>query len=317
VSPHVIRSLPWFLLALLVTAHPDVALAQPKPGQAESNTESPEYKQAVDAALEEYRLQHFEEARSLFERAHAIDPNARTLRGLGMVEFERRHYVSAAELLGQALKSDRKPLTSEQRKSVEELLTRTQQFIARYNVQVEPDSSGLSVQLDGKPVELGTDRELSLDAGEHTLRISTPNAEPQELRIDVKGGEEQTLRIELQLKAAPAAAIQPPPSLPSAPKKQRNILGITLTSVGAGLAVSGGALGGIALMKAGDVKTQDEPDADKAHSLAIGADVLLGVGIASAVTGVVLLLVHRSKHADRTDARAHVEAAFPRLQVRF
>ena len=32
-------------------------------------------------------------ARSLFERAHAIDPNARTLRGLGMVEFELRHYL--------------------------------------------------------------------------------------------------------------------------------------------------------------------------------------------------------------------------------
>src|SRR5688572_888187 len=61
-------------------------------------SENPDYKRAVEEALKEYGLGHFEEARSLFRRAHGIYPNARTLRGLGMVEFELRHYVRAAQL---------------------------------------------------------------------------------------------------------------------------------------------------------------------------------------------------------------------------
>jgi tetratricopeptide (TPR) repeat protein len=310
------RPLFWLLLAV-VCGRVAVVSAQAKPASADA-AESAEYKQAVDAALEEYRLQHFEEARSLFERAHAIDPNARTLRGLGMVEFERRHYVRAAELLEAALASKKKPLTDEQRKSVEELLGRTRQFISNYAVEVKPQSEALQVELDGKPVQLGADSKLALEAGEHTLRISTPDSVPHELRLDVKGGEQQTLRIQLELKTT--AEAQPPAGTPEPQPQERagrNVLGIALTSAGGAVAVAGGVLGGIALMKANDAETQDAAAADQAHSLAIGADVMLGVGIASAVTGVVLLIVKRPRHADARAASARVDALFPRLQVRF
>jgi tetratricopeptide (TPR) repeat protein len=290
--------------------------AQPNPDAAESA----EYKQAVDAALEEYRLQHFEEARSLFERAHAIDPNARTLRGLGMVEFERRHYVGAAELLEAALASKKKPLTEEQRKAVEELLGRTRQFISNYAVEVQPASEALQVELDGKPVELGAEHKLALEAGEHTVRISAPNAVPRELRLDVKGGEEQTLHIQLEVKTtadAPPPAQPPMQKEPAQREPKRNVLGIALTSGGAAVAAAGGVLGGIALMKANDLEAQDDAGADQARSLAIGADVMLGVGIATAVTGAVLLIWKRKRQTDTQTARARVDALFPRLQVRF
>src|SRR5688572_7254192 len=77
---------------------------QPAPALAPATppldpSENPDYKRAVEEALKEYGLGHFEEARSLFRRAHGIYPNARTLRGLGMVEFELRHYVRASQLL--------------------------------------------------------------------------------------------------------------------------------------------------------------------------------------------------------------------------
>jgi hypothetical protein len=310
----------WFLLLAVLGGPVTLASAQAKPASAPAadGAESAEYKQAVEAALEEYRLQHFEEARSLFERAHAIDPNARTLRGLGMVEFERRHYVRAAELLEAALASKKKPLTDEQRKAVEELLARTRQFISSYAVEVKPPSDALVVELDGKPVELGAQNKLALEAGEHTLRISAPNAVPRELKLDVKGGEQQTLHIQLELKTAEAQpAPQQPKQAPAPAPPKRNVLGITLVSAGGALAAAGGVLGGIALMKADELETQDDPDADKAPSLAIGADVMLGVGIASAVTGVVLLVLKRPRRADTPAPRAQVDAVFPRLQVRF
>src|SRR5687767_7179841 len=161
-------------LLILAVSAPAVAQLAPAapPAPAADPTEKPEYKQAVEQALEEYRLGHFEEARSLFERAHGIDANARTLRGLGMVEFELRHYVRAAELLEESLESTKKPLTAEQRKSVEQLLSRTRQFIAEYAVKVEPPRPDIAVELDGKPIELSDEGKISIEAGEHTLRIS-------------------------------------------------------------------------------------------------------------------------------------------------
>jgi tetratricopeptide (TPR) repeat protein len=316
------RTILWLFLVVLLGGPAALVSAQTKPRAqpASDAAESAEYKQAVEAALEEYRLQHFEEARSLFERAHAIDPNARTLRGLGMVEFERRHYVRAAELLEEALTSKKKPLTEEQRKAVEELLGRTRQFFSQYAVEVQPASEALQVELDGKPVELGAEHKLALEAGEHTLRISAPNAVPRELRLDVKGGEQQTLRIQLEVKTtadAPPPAQQPKKKQPAPQEPKRNLLGIALTSGGAAVAAAGGVLGGIALMKANDVETQDDAGADQARSLAIGADVMLGVGIATAVTGVALLIWKRKRHADTQTARARVDALFPRLQVSF
>lgn len=316
------RTIFWLFLVAVLGGQAALVSAQAKPpAQAPSDAaESAEYKQAVDAALEEYKLQHFEEARSLFERAHAIDPNARTLRGLGMVEFERRQYVRAAELLEAALASKKKPLTEEQRKAVEELLGRTKQFIARYAVEVQPATDTLQVELDGKPVQLGAEHKLALEAGEHTLRISAPNAVPRELRLDVKGGEEQTLHIQLEVKTtaeAPPPAQQPKQKELAHAERKRNVLGIALTSGGAAVATAGGVLGGIALMKADDLETQDDAGADQARSLAIGADVMLGVGIATAVTGVVLLIWKRKRHTDTQTARARVDALFPRLQVSF
>src|SRR3954466_6623521 len=84
-------------LAQPVAPAPD-ASTKPVP-EASEGGDSPEYRRLIGDALKEYGLEHFEESRSLFERAHMLSPSARTERGLGMVEFELRHYVTAQHLL--------------------------------------------------------------------------------------------------------------------------------------------------------------------------------------------------------------------------
>ncbi len=54
------------------------------------------YRAAIDAAVQEYELNHFEESREQFARAHALNPNARTLRGLGVADFELRRWTNGA-----------------------------------------------------------------------------------------------------------------------------------------------------------------------------------------------------------------------------
>jgi tetratricopeptide (TPR) repeat protein len=73
------------------------------------------YRSTLKDALAEYDANHFEEARVLFRRAHEINPNARTLRGIGMASFELRDYVAAVRTLSAALVETRKPLSAEQR----------------------------------------------------------------------------------------------------------------------------------------------------------------------------------------------------------
>lgn len=69
---------------LLVRWALSLALVAPVAAAADSNT----YTQAVTQGLQEFDEKDFAEARSHFLRAHALSPSARTLRALGMVEFD-------------------------------------------------------------------------------------------------------------------------------------------------------------------------------------------------------------------------------------
>lgn len=287
---------------------------------APTSAESPEYKSAIEAALEEYRLQHFTEARSLFARAHALDPSARTLRGLGMVEFELRHYVVADELLEGSLKATTKPLTAAQRSSVNDLLTRTRQFISRYVIAVPASGPEPTVEVDGKLVKLDAEHGFFVESGEHTLRVHA--ARMVELSLDAKGGDVQTLNVELAPDAAAASAADPSqasgsPAAAPAAHKGHSTLGIVLTSAGAAVLAGSAAVGALALVDAHKVTTRDSSQADHAHALGVATDVMISVGVASAITGVVLLFTERKRRRRVDSTEPRVEAAFPNLRVSF
>jgi hypothetical protein len=237
-----------------------------------------------------------------------------------MVEFELRHYVAAEGYLVASLKSTKKPLTEEQRTAVGDLLERTKQFIAKYELAVEPEApAGMRVELDGKPVHWENQTPLSVEAGEHVLRVSAPNADPREVRLDVKGGEQQTLRIELTVRSqqeAPQLAKQD-----LAPVRPYKALGIGLTAAGGAVAIAGGVVGILALSKADDAVTRNDSDADGARTMAIISDVGLGVGIATAVAGIVLLAWKTKPEAQATAKGSHhrlrVESTGSNLKVSF
>ena len=77
----------------------------------------------IGDAVAEYDAGHFQEARALFRQAHEKPPTARTLRGIGMCSFELRDYVEATRALGASLRETRRPLTAEQKRHAEALLS--------------------------------------------------------------------------------------------------------------------------------------------------------------------------------------------------
>lgn len=187
------------------------------------------YQRLIDEAVVEFEASHFGEARALFARAHALTPNARTLRALGMVEFELRNYIDSSSYLEQALASQVKPLDGALRADTEQLLQRTRRFVGYLKLQVTPADAVLLI--DGVATPYRAEHPLQLNIGEHTLELSAPGRHNERRTVQLVGGEERILQIAL----TPEQTAQPQESVPLRKNKW--------LWTGVGLAVVGLAVG--------------------------------------------------------------------------
>lgn len=163
--------------------------------QAQGSSQN-NYSRLIRDALAEYELGNWGEARVLFEKAHAIKPSARTWRALGLTSFELKHYADAIKELETALESDVKPLTSQQRESAERVLSRAQEYVAKYELSVPEGVT--QVNVDGEPVDISSDGTILLDPGKHTLQIQPPGEEPMQRRVVAEVGAREQLSFELE-----------------------------------------------------------------------------------------------------------------------
>lgn len=220
---------------------PAGALAQAEPQEAaSSDPKENEYRRQISDGLAEFQRGNYLEARTLIESAHRLSPSARTLRALGAIEYELRHYIKAREYFLGALNDQRKPLTDAMRAEVEANLSRADRFIGRVTVHALPVTAVISV--DGRPAHSEERDVIMLDPGEHTLTASSPGLEPQSKRLDVRGGE----RFEWEVQLRPP---EPPKSGPlaggSAPKDDDGTIfgewwfwGAAVVVIGGGVAAS-------------------------------------------------------------------------------
>lgn len=194
------------LLALALLATVDRAAAQDSEGR----------RALIAEAVREYQSGRYPEAQALFRRAHALNPSARTLRGLGMASFEMREYVSALRALRAALAEERHPLTETQREHAQSLIERATVFVARYQLEIEPEAATLWI--DGEPPELEEDGSVLLDAGQHTISVMHPGHHTRSLQVRVQGGSDRSLRLALEaIPGAGQTTDQPPVELEEHP----------------------------------------------------------------------------------------------------
>jgi len=161
------------------------------------------YRSALKEALAEYDANRFEEARILFRRAHEINPNARTLRSIGMASFELRDYVSAVRALSAALMDTHKPLSSAQRTHARSLLERSRMYVDIYTLKISPPDARLLI--DGRAPDTEPDGTVLLGFGSHNLEASKPGFVLRTLVVDVRGGERKDLAMTLERKSAEAS----------------------------------------------------------------------------------------------------------------
>jgi tetratricopeptide (TPR) repeat protein len=194
----------------VVVAVAVLSLGAPSFSSAQDRAEEPAgYLKLIEAGLNEYYAHHFVEARALFAQAHALNPNARTLRVLGMAEFEMRRYPQSLEYLRAALASQVHPLDDELRARTQELEQRALTFVGQAHVDLQPAAA--SIAIDDVSTALPASGVLLLQAGEHTLEARAENYRTQRRKLDIKGGEELSLRISLERDLfEPVAAAQTP-----------------------------------------------------------------------------------------------------------
>lgn len=202
--------------ALAVSARPAIA-DELEPG------DTPAYRELLKEGVAEYDARHYEEARALFARAHALNPNARTLRGLGMACFELRDYVGAIRHLRGSLRETRKPLTVEQRVHVSGLIERALTYVGTFEITLKPTDAALTI--DGQPAQREEGGAILIGFGRHALVATCPRCQSDSRTIAVNGGEHVTLAFNLSpaattpVAAAPVAPPVVPPPAPAQPKK--------------------------------------------------------------------------------------------------
>lgn len=295
-----------------------------------ASSQNPAYRAAIDDALREFELGNWNEALALFQRAHAIEPNARTLRGIGFCLFENRRYVDAMRHLEQAMVDTRSPLSQAQRSSTQQVLERASAFVAHVSVQVNPAEA--HVLVDGKETSLGSSGALLLDPGEHELSASAPEYVARSLHVVLQSGKNEPVQLALDSRPAPEPAQETANELEHAPAREapdererlkRGLMIGGFTLAGAGLIA--GAVTGIMTISKKKQLDKHCPDhtcpssqadtLDSAKGLALGSSISFGIAALGVGLGLTGALLPRSEKQRAGYERLRIHAGLSSISL--
>lgn len=176
--------------------------------------DSPQYRKLVADGLQEFDRGNWEEANALFEQAHAINPNARTLRALGLCAFEARRYTESLQYLNAAMTDTRKPLTAKQRDELQESIDRAGHYVGGLRLTVDPPEA--TVRIDGKAVLVDPQKDIIVNAGTLEVEVSAPDYKTEVRRVRIGSQAHEALSVQLSpIRAEPSAPPEPAPLAPA------------------------------------------------------------------------------------------------------
>jgi hypothetical protein len=153
------------------------------------------YDLALKEAVEAHREQRWADAHELFGRAHALYPNARTLRGLGVSAFEAGEHALALRDLEAALLHPERPFPPDLRASVQALVAHLREQVGVYVFRLDPVGAELRID-DAAPI-VSPMGEVLLEPGRHRATLSRAGYVTQMLELDAHGGDRSELRVAL------------------------------------------------------------------------------------------------------------------------
>ncbi len=160
-----------------------------------------DYDAHLDDAVTAFDARDFARARESFERAYALRPNARVLRGMGIAALQLKKFAVAKRDLEAALQDTRQPLTTAQRDEVTGLLSWMETHLGTLRVERHPTNARIA--LDGEPV---SGHEVIVEPGSHRLAVTADGFERHEQSIQLHAGEQRKVDVVLERNAVEAAA---------------------------------------------------------------------------------------------------------------
>jgi hypothetical protein len=173
-----------------------LAGAQQTAAQSASGCDGAEYREGIRNAVEEFERGNWAEAKLFFSDAHKLCPSARTLRGLGLVAYELRDYVSASDLLAEALASAVRPLSPEMRQPTQQVLDQSRRFEGRLEVALTP--SNALFKIDDEAALRAASGPVRLNPGPHRITASLGGFGDETRQVNIEAGGLTRLAIVLR-----------------------------------------------------------------------------------------------------------------------
>jgi len=155
------------------------------------------YREAIDAAIEEFNAGNYEEAREQFDTAHRLLPSARTLRGLGLTGFELRHYSEAVTFLRQALACEVRPLEGAMLTDTEAFLQRAEGYLGTVKLEIQLEPAAVTLLVDGETREYVPTEPLVLAVGDHLFEFRATGRATERRTAHVQGRQVLTIQVAL------------------------------------------------------------------------------------------------------------------------
>lgn len=259
-----------------------------------------------------------EGALARFEAAYRLDPSPRTLAQIALAEMALTRWLSAEGHLRDALATQHEWIESN-RVALNGAMAGIRDHIGRLQVESEP--AGAELWVGGERIgTLPLAAPLPREPGSLEVEIRLSGHVTERRTVELVGG--QVTRLVVPLRAE--GSDDPGPVTVDQATGQGgggiSIPGIVLVGVGGAAAITGAVLLGVAFAEKSALESpsgmpmwsdSEQARADQVPVLAGAGEILLGVGVAAAAVGIVLLIVD----GGGGDSQARLRDG--RLEVRF
>jgi len=277
-----------------------------------------------DKGVAAFTGERYKEAAQAFRKAHELKPSWKLFFNIGQSEAAAKRSGLALESFESYLAQGGDDVPEARREEVLVEVERLRKMVGMAEIHAP---EGATVFVDG--VERGVAPllgKLPVAAGiKHTAWVVIDGSKLPQKAFKVTGGD--TVKVDLEARVGKGSEPVDPDPEPITPGESDEgssgmvTAGWVAVGVGGALLIGGAITGGMALNLDSDLHNDcDEgghclddrqPDIDKLNTLSLTTDILMGVGAAAAVTGVVLLIVGHKKKGENEEPVALAPAFAP------
>jgi len=241
------------------------------------------------------------EARQRYEKSLALRRAPLTLYSLGIAYRNLRRFVESLEsyraFLVEMRKDDEKDKPYEQpaRDAIAELEKQVAELDIKVRVDDDADDLKTILTIDGIIVpEAAYGYPRLVDPGQHAIMVRAEGHHDATQIVTMGEGQKQTVLLRLLPLAKTGPTFRGGPDKHDVPVVPTVLLASGTAAFAVGLTV-----GLVGVQRAMDAPTRDGEDATSAIRLSVAGDIVAGVGIVAAGTGLTLLLMDKYRKPKR------------------